>query len=83
MWYRKLNAHNILTCAKKCDIIQALSRTKAGFARGCIFGFKEEKAMYRVLKRDGVTVDFDISKISGAMIKAFDALGKTEAFYWQ
>ncbi len=32
--------------------------------------------MYRVLKRDGVTVDFEISKISAAIIKAFEALGK-------
>ena len=32
--------------------------------------------MYRVLKRDGVTVDFDISKISAAIIKAFEALDK-------
>ena len=32
--------------------------------------------MYKVLKRDGDTVDFEISKISAAMIKAFDALGK-------
>ena len=30
--------------------------------------------MYQVLKRDGGTVEFEISKISGAMIKAFDAL---------
>ncbi len=29
--------------------------------------------MYRVLKRDGNTVDFALSKISAAMIKAFDA----------
>ncbi len=29
--------------------------------------------MYRVLKRDGGTVDFEISKISAAMIKAFEA----------
>ena len=32
--------------------------------------------MYQVLKRDGTTVEFEISKISGAMIKAFDALNK-------
>ena len=32
--------------------------------------------MYKVLKRDGITVEFDISKISAAMIKAFDALEK-------
>ena len=32
--------------------------------------------MYKVTKRDGLTVEFDISKISGAMIKAFEALGK-------
>ena len=32
--------------------------------------------MYRVLKRDGTTMEFDISKISGAMIKAFEALNK-------
>ena len=32
--------------------------------------------MYKVLKRDGGTVDFEISKISSAMIKAFDALDK-------
>ena len=32
--------------------------------------------MYQVLKRDGTTVDFEINKISSAMIKAFDALGR-------
>ena len=32
--------------------------------------------MYHVLKRDGSTMDFDISKISAAMIKAFEAQGK-------
>ena len=32
--------------------------------------------MYRVLKRDGSTAEFDISKISAAMIKAFEALEK-------
>ena len=32
--------------------------------------------MYRVVKRDGVTVDFDISKISAAIIKAFEATNK-------
>ena len=32
--------------------------------------------MYKVLKRDGITVEFDISKISAAMVKAFEALGK-------
>ena len=32
--------------------------------------------MYQVLKRDGGTVEFEISKISGAMIKAFDALNR-------
>ena len=32
--------------------------------------------MYKVMKRDGLHVEFDISKISGAMIKAFEALGK-------
>ena len=32
--------------------------------------------MYQVLKRDGITVDFEISKISDAMIKAFDAQGR-------
>ena len=32
--------------------------------------------MYKVLKRDGITVEFDISKISAAMIKAFEALQK-------
>ncbi len=32
--------------------------------------------MYQVLKRDGTTVDFDVAKISGAMIKAFDAMGR-------
>jgi len=33
--------------------------------------------MYQVLKRDGQTVEFEISKISAAMIKAFEALNKT------
>ena len=32
--------------------------------------------MYRVLKRDGTTVEFDVSKIGAAMVKAFDALEK-------
>ena len=32
--------------------------------------------MYQVLKRDGGTVDFEITKISAAMIKAFEALEK-------
>ena len=32
--------------------------------------------MYQVLKRDGTTVEFDISKISSAMAKAFDAVGR-------
>ena len=32
--------------------------------------------MYRVVKRDGTTVEFEISKISGAMVKAFEALNK-------
>ena len=32
--------------------------------------------MYRVLKRDGVTVDFEITKISAAIIKAFEATNK-------
>ena len=32
--------------------------------------------MYRVVKRDGKTVDFDISKISAAIVKAFEALEK-------
>ena len=32
--------------------------------------------MYRVLKRDGTSVEFEISKISGAMVKAFEALNK-------
>ena len=32
--------------------------------------------MYQVMKRDGSVVDFEISKISAAMIKAFDALEK-------
>ena len=32
--------------------------------------------MYQVLKRDGGTVEFEISKISGAMLKAFEAVGR-------
>jgi len=32
--------------------------------------------MYQVMKRDGGVVEFEISKISSAMIKAFDALEK-------
>ena len=32
--------------------------------------------MYQVIKRDGKTVDFDLSKISAAIQKAFDALQK-------
>ena len=32
--------------------------------------------MYQVNKRDGVVVPFDISKISGAITKAFNALDK-------
>ncbi len=32
--------------------------------------------MYRVAKRDGGTVDFEIGKISAAMVKAFEAVNK-------
>ena len=32
--------------------------------------------MYQVLKRDGKTVEFEISKISSAMVKAFEAQDK-------
>ena len=32
--------------------------------------------MYQVMKRDGMHVEFDISKISGAMVKAFEAQGR-------
>ena len=32
--------------------------------------------MYKVVKRDGTTVEFEISKIASAMVKAFEALGK-------
>ena len=32
--------------------------------------------MYQVVKRDGQKVSFALSKISGAITKAFDALGK-------
>ena len=32
--------------------------------------------MYQVVKRDGTIVDFHIGKISAAITKAFDALGK-------
>ncbi|MBQ7599827.1 MAG: ribonucleoside triphosphate reductase [Clostridia bacterium] len=32
--------------------------------------------MYQVIKRDGTVVDFSISKISAAITKAFEALGK-------
>ena len=32
--------------------------------------------MYQVLKRDGGTVEFEISKISAAMLKAFEAVGR-------
>ena len=32
--------------------------------------------MYKVVKRDGMTVEFEISKIASAMIKAFKALNK-------
>ena len=32
--------------------------------------------MYQVLKRDGGTVEFEISKISAAMIKAFEAVNR-------
>ena len=32
--------------------------------------------MYKVVKRDGMTVEFEISKIASAMVKAFEALGK-------
>ena len=32
--------------------------------------------MYKVLKRDGTTAEFDIAKISAAMVKAFEAVGR-------
>ena len=33
--------------------------------------------MYQVVKRDGEIVDFSIGKISAAITKAFDAIGKS------
>ena len=32
--------------------------------------------MYQVIKRDGTLVEFEISKISAAMIKAFETMEK-------
>ena len=32
--------------------------------------------MYQVVKRDGKTVEFSINKISAAITKAFEAIGK-------
>ena len=32
--------------------------------------------MYKVLKRDGMTAEFEITKISAAMVKAFDAVNR-------
>ena len=32
--------------------------------------------MYRVQKRDGSTVEFEITKITAAMVKAFEAVNK-------
>ena len=37
---------------------------------------QEVNVMYKVVKRDGKVVDFDIDKISSAIRKAFDASGK-------
>ena len=37
---------------------------------------REEHHMYRVTKRDGTIAEFDIAKISAAITKAFDAMGK-------
>ena len=38
--------------------------------------------MYQVLKRDGGTVEFEISKISSAMIKAFEACGVEHPWFY-
>ena len=43
--------------------------------RGFHSAEREEK-MYQVVKRDGKVAEFEIGKISGAITKAFDALGK-------
>ena len=54
-------------------IIQALSN----FGQCLYFiSIEEDITMYHVLKRDGSTMEFDISKISAAMIKAFEAQNK-------
>ena len=37
-------------------------------------GEKGERVMYRVIKRDGQTVEFDIGKIAKAITKAFEAI---------
>jgi len=39
-------------------------------------GERKEKAMYQVTKRDGTVSEFDISKISAAITKAFEAQNK-------
>ena len=41
-----------------------------------LYTIREVIIMYEVLKRDGGTREFDISKISAAMIKAFEAQGR-------
>ena len=64
----------ILTNGETLVIIQRLSH----FSETASVNFfpKGVFHMYKVVKRDGATVEFDISKISNAMVKAFEAVGR-------
>ena len=46
------------------------------YDRLAIANNNSEGQMYSVIKRDGQVVDFDLTKIKNAIIKAFDACGK-------
>ena len=67
----------LLTNAISCGIIISRDTGTALFRHPCpnICIFKEY-LMFRVVKRNGKTVDFNISKISDAIKKAFDAQEK-------
>jgi len=67
----------LLTNAISCGIIISRDTGTALFRHPCLnICIFKEYLMFRVVKRNGKTVDFNISKISDAIKKAFDAQEK-------
>ena len=78
--FEKYFSNNILTTKSFCGIIRTMSAIgQNGHCSYYFFVYRYigGSEMYQVLKRDGGTVEFELTKISGAMLKAFEAVAAT------